>query len=121
MRPRISTAEAPSAAPWLVVCINQPDARHMGSNRKSHPRTRLQSPAIHHQNDDLEVDRRNNSKAKAIHSAAARCARAGSRDDELELEAKYDKLNDSAEFRRRDEEEGRSSTVTARSWGAALS
>jgi len=38
-------------------------------------------------------------------------------DDELELEAKYDELDDNAEFRRRDEEEG----ITAQSWGAGLS
>jgi hypothetical protein len=90
------------------------------SNRKSHPRPRLRSPAIHHQDDDFEVDRRNNSKVKAVHSETVRCARA-SWDDELELEAKYNELDDNAEFRRRDEEEGRSDTVTARSWGAALS
>ena len=42
-------------------------------------------------------------------------------DDELELEAKRDELEDNTEFRPRDEEEGRSGTVTARSWGAALS
>ena len=41
-------------------------------------------------------------------------------DDELELEAKYDELDDNAEFRPRDEE-GRSGTVTTRLWGAALS
>ena len=47
------------------------------NSRKSHPCTRLRSPVIHHQDDDFEVDRRDNSKAKAVHSATARCVKGG--------------------------------------------
>ena len=49
----------------------------IGGCRKSHPRTRLRSSVIHDRDDDFEVDRRHNSKAKVVHSATASCARAG--------------------------------------------